>query len=122
MAIGASIQDDLGAEIGTVSALIGKGTNNIAEYRAAIEGLKKAKDLGTAQVELRMDSELVIRHIQGAYKIKKDTLKPLYAEVMALLRSFDKYSVKHVPREDNARADELANLAYDQYTANKNVL
>jgi ribonuclease HI len=113
MAIGASVRDEKGSEICTVSQLIGRGTCNVAEYRAAIEGLKKAKDVGAKQVELRMDSELVIRQIDGIYKVKKDTLKELHVEVMALLRSFEKYSVKHVPREDNTRADGLANLAYE---------
>lgn len=114
MAIGVSIRDELGAELDTVSDLIGRGTNNIAEYWAAIEGLKKAQILGAKQIELRMDSELVIRQIKGIYKVKDHTLQALHAEVMALLRSFEKYSVKHIPREDNGRADELANLAYEQ--------
>jgi ribonuclease HI len=113
MAIGASIQDGLGGEVERVSALIGEGTSNIAEYRAAIEGLKRAKDLGAKKVELRMDSELVVRQIEGLYKINSEHLKPLYSEVMTLLQSFTKYTVKHVRRDDNARADELANLAYE---------
>ena len=117
MAIGASLQDGLGTEVETVSTLIGHGTNNIAEYRAAIEGLKKAQELRAKKVELRMDSELVVRQIEGVYKVRKDTPKPLHAEVMTLLQSFKTYSVKHVPREDNARADELANLAYEPVEA-----
>jgi len=112
MGIGASIQDGLGGEVERVSALIGDGTSNVAEYHAAIEGLKKAKALGAKKVELRMDSELVIRQIEGRYRVNAEHLKPLYCEVMTLLQSFTKYSVKHVPREQNARADQLANLAY----------
>lgn len=112
MTIGASIQDELGEEIGTVSVMIGEGTNNIAEYRAAIEGLRKAKKLGATSIELRMDSQLIVRQINCVYKVKKETMKVLHAEVMELLKSFDKYTVVHVPREDNVRADELANLAH----------
>jgi ribonuclease HI len=113
MAIGATIKDREGTELATVSQLIGEGTNNIAEYRAAIEGLKAAKALGAGVIELRMDSELVVRQINGAYKVKNAILKPLHTEVTVLLASFDKSTVAHVRREDNARADELANLAYD---------
>lgn len=115
MAIGASIQDGE-KEVATVSALIGDGTSNIAEYHAAIAGLKKARDLGATDVTLRMDSQLVVRQIEGVYRIKAEHLRPLRAEVMTLLKSFQKYSVKHVPREQNARADELANLAYEAET------
>ncbi len=112
MAIGASIQDELGAELGIVSAMIGHGTNNIAEYRSAIEGLKQAKTLGGVEVELRMDSELVIRQINGVYKVRNRTLQPLHAEVLGLLKSFKTWQAVHVFREQNSRADELANLAY----------
>jgi ribonuclease HI len=113
MAIGVTIKDREGTELATVSRLIGQGTNNIAEYRAALEGLKAAKALGAGVIELRMDSELVVRQINGAYKVKNAVLKPLHAEITVLLASFDKSTVAHVRREDNARADELANLAYD---------
>lgn len=80
MAIGASIQDDRGTELAVVSALIGQGTNNVAEHRAGIEGLKKARDLGATEVELRMDSELVVEQINGRYKVKNAALKLLHAE------------------------------------------
>jgi ribonuclease HI len=113
MSIGASIQDDHGKELSTVSTLIGQGTNNIAEYRAAIEGVKTARSLGATEIELRMDSQLAVRQIIGVYKVKHKTLKPLHAEVLELLKACAWYAVAHVPREENHRADELANLAYD---------
>lgn len=116
MAIGASIQDDRGKELATVSQLRGGGTSNIAEYHAAIEGLKKARSLGATEIELRMDSELVVRQINGLYKVKNATLKVLHAEVLELLKTCA-WSVAHVPREENQRADELANLAYDASTS-----
>lgn len=116
MAIGVSIQDT-GIEVSTISRVIGDGTSNIAEYRAAIEGLRRAYDMGATDIELRMDSELVVRQIEGRYQVRKDTLKPLHAEVMTLLQTFKKYRVKHVLRGQNARVDELANQAYEALPA-----
>lgn len=113
MAIGASVQDDNGTELATVSQLLGKGTNNIAEYRAAIEGLKKAQSQGATEIELRMDSELVVRQINGQYKVKNVALKPLHAEILELLKTCAWSTVAHVPRQENQRADELANLAFE---------
>jgi ribonuclease HI len=112
MAIGASVQDEDGTELATVSKCIGHGTNNIAEYMAAIDALKIAKALGATVIELRMDSELVVRQITGAYKVRNEALTPLHVEVTSLLASFDKHAVSHVPREENQRADELANMAF----------
>ena len=111
MAIGASIQDDTGKELATVSNLIGDGTNNIAEYRAVIAGLEKAKSLGAREIELRIDSKLVVEQLNGRYKVKNERLKLLHAQALELLSQF-KFTVVHVPREENQRADELANLAY----------
>jgi ribonuclease HI len=113
MTIGASIQDDQGKELATVSALIGQGTNNIAEYRAAIEGLKKAGELGATEIELRMDSQLIVEQINGRYKVKNAVLKVSHADVLELLQALDWHAVAHIPRQENGRADELANLAYD---------
>jgi ribonuclease HI len=87
MSVGACIQDDQGKELATVSALIGQGTNNIAEYRAAIEGLKKAISLGATEIELRMDSQFIVEQINGRYKVKNAALKVLHAEVLGLLKS-----------------------------------
>jgi len=114
MAIGLSIQRPNGRELETVSEARGYGTNNIAEYQAAIEGLKRAKDHGDDEIELRMDSELVVRQLKGEYQVRKVELKPLWAEVRGLLDSFKKATVVHVGREQNIRADELANLALDR--------
>ena len=94
--------------------LIGDGTNNVAEYQAAIEGVKKAKSLGAKEIELRMDSELVVCQINDDYQVRSDTMKTLHAQLTRLLQSFDKYCVKYVPREQDTRADELANLAYER--------
>ena len=112
MAIGASIQNTKRKELATVSALIGHGTNNVAEYRVGIEGLKKARDLGATEVELRMDSELVVEQIKGHFKVNHDALQVLHAEILDVLRGFAWHAVAYVPRAKNRRADKLANAAY----------
>lgn len=95
------------------SAYIGEATNNVAEYRALLLGLELARELGAREVEVVNDSELVARQIGGQYKVKHPGLKPLFVEAMRELRSFDAWSVRNVPREGNARADELVNEALD---------
>jgi len=111
MGTGASIQTPDGRELATVSEARGHGTNNIAEYQAAIAGLKAANDLGADQIESRMDSELVVKQLNGEYRVKKAKLNPLCAEAQKLLDFFEKSTVVHVRRHQNTRADELANLA-----------
>ena len=109
---GVSIQDIYGKEIATISKNIGKATNNKAEYQSAILGIKKAKELGGTEVQLIMDSQLVIRQLEGKYAVTKDHLQPLHKELLDLLKSFDKYYLLHVLRDFNKRADELAGEAY----------
>ena len=111
--IGASIENENGDEIATVSCYIGNGTNNRAEYIAAIEGVKKAIQLQAEEIELRMDSLLVVRQVEGLWKIKHPSLKILNQELKHALNSLKKWRVKHVPREKNQRADSLANMALD---------
>jgi len=113
MAIGVSLQRPNGDELETVSEARGHGTNNIAEYQAAIEGLKRAKNHGDGEIKLRMDSEVVVRQLKGEYRVKDVKMKPLWAEASGLLATFKKAKVVHVRREKNKRADELANLALD---------
>ena len=112
MAIGASIQTAEGVELSTVSALLGQGTNNLAEYGAAIAGVRKAIEYGTDAIELRMDSQLVVKQLTGEFQIRKADLKPLLNELLTLIGQYKAWSVTHVRREQNQRADELANLAY----------
>ncbi len=111
---GAVLYDGDGQEVAALSKYLGKATNNVAEYQALILGLKRARDLGAAQVTIKMDSELVVRQIQGRYKVKAPGLKPLYAKAMRLLRGFEKMTISHIPRGENRRADELANKAMDR--------
>jgi ribonuclease HI len=101
------------SELARVNQLLVTGTNNIAKYRAGIEGLMAAKDRGALEIQLLMDSQLVVEQINGRYKVTTEALKVLRAEILELLKAFDWHAVAHVPREDNQRADELANLAYE---------
>ncbi|HLG19430.1 MAG TPA: ribonuclease HI family protein [Bdellovibrionota bacterium] len=113
-AIGASLQNAEGEEIDSVSEFIGETTNNQAEYCALIEGLKLAKKRGFDDIEVRADSELIVRQVKGEYRVKDQRLKLRHSEVTELLQSFRSFKIRHVPREENARADELANAALDR--------
>jgi ribonuclease HI len=93
---------------------LGKTTNNVAEYQGLILGLQAAQELGAREVEVRADSQLLIRQLKGEYAVKHAGLKPLHAEALRLLVSFDRYTLQHVPREENALADEMSNRAIDE--------
>lgn len=112
-AIGAVISDTGGTVLDEVSETIGVATNNVAEYRGLLAGLERARALGATELEIVNDSELVARQLTGAYKVKHSAMKPLHAEAMVALRGFDRWSIRSVPRAQNARADELVNQALD---------
>ena len=112
-AIGATIKDEQGRLIARISQRIGTTTNNQAEYRAVIAALEKAIKLGAKQVELRSDSELVVKQIKGLYRVKKAHLKPLYQQVKQLVDPLEGFTIAHIPREQNREADNLANKALD---------
>jgi ribonuclease HI len=112
-AIGAAIFDAVGREVHAVSRRIGHATNNEAEYRAAIAGLEAALALGARDVELVMDSELVVRQLNMRYKVRNPALRRLFGRIKDLQWRFASFEVRHVRREENQRADELANLAFD---------
>jgi ribonuclease HI len=112
-AIGATLKDEQGNQIATISRRIGTTTNNQAEYRAVITALEKAVKLGVKDVELRADSELVIKQINGWYKVKNVALRPLYQEVVKLIGLLDRFKASYIPRERNSEADALANKALD---------
>jgi ribonuclease HI len=113
-ALGVSIRDESGREVATASEVIGRATNNVAEYRALIRALELLEDLGAAAAEFRLDSELIVRQLEGRYKVRDAKMKRLFSEVTARLQRLDAYTVHHVPRAENARADALANLALDR--------
>lgn len=110
-AIGATIKDERGKVIATISQRVGRATNNQAEYRAIIAALEKAISLGASQVDLRADSELVVRQLNGRYRVKKAALKPLYQQVKQLSSQLEGFTITHVPREQNREADRLASMA-----------
>jgi ribonuclease HI len=102
-----------GAVLDEASELLGLATNNVAEYRALLLGLARARALGATEVEVVNDSELVAKQLQGAYKVKHPAMRPLYADAMAALHSFERWSIRSVPRAQNAHADALVNAALD---------
>jgi ribonuclease HI len=112
-AIGVVISDPDGETLEELSERIGVATNNVAEYRALLRGVERARALGATEVEIVNDSELVARQLTGAYKVKHASMKPLYAEAISALRRFDSWGIRSVPRAQNARADELVNQALD---------
>ncbi|HEX3691492.1 MAG TPA: reverse transcriptase-like protein [Solirubrobacteraceae bacterium] len=92
---------------------IGIATNNVAEYRALLRGVERAAALGATQAEFVNDSELVAKQINGLYKVKHPAMKPLYEEARAALGGFARWTIRSVPRAQNARADALVNEALD---------
>ena len=112
-AIGMVISRPDGQVIEELAEPIGVATNNVAEYRALLRGLERARAIGAGEVEIVNDSELVARQLTGAYKVKHAAMKPLHAEAMAALNGFDTWRIRSVPRAQNARADELVNQALD---------
>ena len=92
---------------------LGRATNNVAEYRGLLLGLERARALGATEVEVINDSELVAHQVNGRYKVKHPDMKPLHAEALAALREFERWSVRPVPRAQNAEADALVNQALD---------
>ncbi len=115
-AIGAVVEDvstDPPTVLGTVSETIGIATNNVAEYRALIEGVRLASTFGTGSIEIRADSQLVIKQLRGEYRIKDANLRTLAIEAQALLRGFHHVELTHVRRELNTDADLLVNAALD---------
>ncbi len=111
--IGITIKDEQGKLIASVSQCIGTTTNNQAEYMAIITALEKALSLGVRQVDLYSDSELVVRQINGRYRVKNAALKPLYQRAKQLQASLEGFTITHIPRQQNAEADSLANRALD---------
>ena len=110
-AVGATVKDEQGRLIARISRRIGQATNNQAEYRAIIAALEHAISLGVNRVEMRSDSELVVKQISGQYRVKKASLKPLYQRVKQLQDSLEGFSITHIPRQQNTEAHKLAHLA-----------
>lgn len=112
-AIGAVVQDADGQVLEERGERIGRTTNNVAEYRALLLGIERAAALGASELELVGDSELIVRQVKGEYLVKDAALRELHAEVRRALEPFDRWSIRHVRREQNAEADRLVNEALD---------
>jgi len=111
---GALIADGNGKIVAEIRGYLGKTTNNVAEYQALIHGLKKALALGIQNIRILMDSQLVVRQIQGIYRVRQPHLKPLHDQAKQLLAQFLQFEVQCIPREKNDRADQLASRAIEE--------
>ncbi len=112
-AIGVVVADADGALLEEHGERIGETTNNVAEYRALLRGLERARALGATEVEVVVDSELIAKQVNGQYKVKHAGLKPLHAQALQALAAFGRWRVRTVPRAQNAAADALVNAALD---------
>jgi ribonuclease HI len=101
-------------QVGELARYLGKTTNNIAEYTAAIMGLEYAVAQGASRVNLFADSELLVKQLNGVYKVKNEGLKPLYRKAKELIAKIVSVEVQYIPREKNKEADALANKAIDE--------
>ena len=111
---GAVIISPAGHIMAKLGKFLGESTNNVAEYTGLILGLKRAKAMGIKELDVFSDSELLVRQLAGEYAVKADHLKPLHDEAQALLKAFPDVHVAHIPREQNAQADEMSNRAIDE--------
>jgi ribonuclease HI len=111
------LADSSGEVLEECARLLGRATNNVAEYRALLLGLERAQALGATEVEVVNDSELIAKQVQGLYKVKHEAMRPLHREALAALGSFERWSIRSVPRAQNAHADALVNAALDQARA-----
>ena len=115
--IGVVITDPAGRELSRANDYIGVATNNVAEYKALIHGLERARALGASEVEIVNDSELVARQVTGEYRVKNPGLRPLHELAEEALRAFERWSIRPVPRAENEDADALVNEAIDARAA-----
>ena len=115
--IGIMLKSERGEVIAAEGRFLGHATNNVAEYRALLLGLEKAIERGIRRIEVRADSELLIKQLKSEYRVKNEGLRPLFEQAIALLRRFEFVRLVHVRREHNAEADRLANEGIDSYKA-----
>jgi ribonuclease HI len=115
--IGVVLKDADGIVIAEIARSIGITTNNVAEYEALIEGLKLALDHGATELDIYVDSELVVSQLEGKWKIKNERLRGLAVGARALMGRFERATIRHVRRSQNTHADRLANVAMDRSEA-----
>ena len=111
---GVVLEDSSGKVFAELSRYLGHCTNNVAEYSGLLAALEKALEMGAANLRVLSDSELLVRQMNGQYKVKSPDLRPLYEEARRLSRKFVSFRIEHVRREQNRAADKLANRAMDE--------
>jgi ribonuclease HI len=111
---GVVLTDERGNIVGTTGKFLGLCTNNLAEYQALIIGLEEAMKRRCRRLHIFLDSELLVKQINGSYRVKNDKLKILIGDVRRLLASFDGYVIEHIRRDKNQAADKIANQAIDE--------
>jgi ribonuclease HI len=112
-AIAAVLAEPNGGVLEEHAEAIGRATNNVAEYRALLLGIERARALGARELDLVGDSELIVRQVRGEYRVKDPALRELHAQVTTALKELDRWTIRNVPREENAHADRLVNEALD---------
>ena len=115
-AAAAVVTDGDGTVLDEAMEVLGTQTNNVAEYRGLLLGARRALEVGATEADFVNDSELIARQLTGEYKVKNAALRPLHEEAMATLSAFERWTVRSVPREQNAEADALVNRALDAVT------
>jgi ribonuclease HI len=118
-ASGAVLVDPNGVVIEEVGRFLGRATNNVAEWTALLIGLEAAIERGLRVIDIRLDSELVVKQMRGEYRVKHVDLQPLFHRARALVREFDRIDIQHIPRKLNARADAVVNAVLDQEAATR---
>jgi ribonuclease HI len=118
-AAAAVVSTPAGEVLDEASRTLGTATNNVAEYEGLLLGLERARALGATEVEVVNDSELVAKQISGDYKVKHEAMRPLHQRATRALRDFQRWSIRSVPRAQNARADALVNAALDDAAAQR---
>ena len=111
---GAVIVDESGTVLEELSSYLGRATNNVAEYEGLLLGLRALSELGKKNIRVQSDSQLLVRQLNGEYRVKDEKLRRLFDQAMNLLKQFDRVRIVHVPRELNKHADRLANKGIDE--------
>jgi probable phosphoglycerate mutase len=114
---GVRIEDEEGRLVGELHGPLGIATNNVAEYHGLLAALRYAVDHGEQDVQIRADSELLVKQMRGEYRVRHEGLKPLFLEACSLIRRLGDVTFTHVPRDRNREADRLSNLAMDEAVA-----
>ncbi len=112
-AAGFTLSDAAGTQLQAKGLVLGRATNNVAEYTGLVRAIEAASQIGAEQLVVFSDSELLVKQINGEYKVKSKLIKPFYEQAVSLLGRFESWQVRHVPRENNAEADKLVNRALD---------